>query len=491
MKKIYLTLSAIIVASCLSAQIRYVEKVFTDVDVTSDITYANNITVITGSPMAQDLKLDLYEPKGDTAKMRPLIIFCPTGSYLPRFINQQPVGDKTDSATVEFAKEFAKRGYVVANISYRQGWNAQSADQDVRTGTILNAVYRSIHDAKAAARFFSKTAAKDNNPYKIDSTKVAIGGNGTGGYVAVNTVSLDKFSELYIDKFINFNTMPNRPYVDTSLSGNIDGTNQRPLNLPNWSNHTADFDFAFMVGGALGDSSWIEAGEAPIVSIHGEQDPFAPYTTGIVFVPGTTVSVVEVSGGYDVMAKVDALGNNAVYKGKVGGNLSAILNGREGIDGLYTIKGALNGSGPWEWYDTTWIKANVTNGATIVTNGLKSNPNMSKQKAMPYIDSICKYVAPRMAVTMGYVTDYALSVSEVNISDASVYPNPLSANLTITAKSNIELVSILDLAGKTIKVDEGNNSLNQKVDFASLPSGNYILKIETEKGTSTLKIIKE
>ena len=77
------------------------------------------------------------------------------------------------------------------------------SDQDVRTGTILNAVYRSIHDAKTAARFMSKTAALEGNPYKIDSTKVAIGGNGTGGYVAINTVSLDKVSELYIDKFIN------------------------------------------------------------------------------------------------------------------------------------------------------------------------------------------------------------------------------------------------------------------------------------------------
>ncbi len=492
MKKIYLTLTITLFSISMFAQIRYVEKVFTDVTVNSNVIYGNNFTIITGAPMAVDLRMDVYEPAGDTATKRPLIIFCHTGSYIPRFANQLPTGDKTDSATVEFAKEFAKRGYVVANISYRQGWNALSADEKVRTSTILQAVYRSMHDAKTAARFFAKEAAFNNNPFKVDTNKIAIGGNGTGGYVAINTISLNKSSELLIDKFINFDSMPAQPYVREAVFGNIAGFGGLPfLNKDNWKNHNADFKFGFTIGGAVGDSSWIESGEAPVVSVHGLLDPFAPYGLGIVFVPGTSTSVVEVSGGGDIMKKVDRLGNNASYKGKVGGNLSRILNTRDGIDGLYTILGQINASGPWEWYDTNFIKTNISNGQAIVTNGLRSNPNMSKEKAMAFIDSICKYVAPRMAISMGFVSNYALSVKDVKLGDANAYPNPVNGSLNINANSDILKIEILDITGKVIKTINENKGLNSIVDFSALSNGTYLVNVTTKNGLSSLKIVKE
>ena len=42
---------------------------------------------------------------------------------------------------------------------------------------------------------------------------------------------------------------------------------------------------AVNMGGALGDSTWLDAGQAPIVSFHVPTDPFAPYECGIVNVP--------------------------------------------------------------------------------------------------------------------------------------------------------------------------------------------------------------
>lgn len=489
MKKIYLLALTLMFAVSASSQVRYIDKVFTDVTVTSDVTYGNNFTVITGSPMAVDLKMDIYQPTGDTETERPLIIFCHTGSYLPRYVNNLPTGDKTDSATVEFAKEFAKRGYVVANIAYRQGWNP-FGDQNTRTSTILQAVYRSIHDAKTAARYFAQDVANNGNTYKVDTTKIAIGGNGTGGYVAINTVSLTKSSELLIDKFINFDSMPPQPYVAEQVFGNIDGFGGLPnLNKDNWKGHTSDFDFAFTIGGALGDSSWIEAGETPVVCVHGEQDPFAPYNTGIVFVPGTTTSVVEVSGGADIMKKVDALGNNAAYKGKVGGNLSVVLNARDGIDGLYTIKGLLDASGPWEWYDTNFIKANIPNGATIVTNGLASNPNMSKAKAMPYIDTICQYIAPRMAISMGYADDYRLSTDELTVNQLKVYPNPAGSEIVIESESIAKFIKIYDINGKEL-ISVQSTERSNKINIEALKTGTYLIQVETAEGTFTQKVFK-
>ena len=67
--------------------------------------------------------------------------------------------------------QFAKKGYVVAAISYRTGWNPQG-DQDTRTGTILNAVYRAMQDTKNAVRFFRHNASVASNAYKIDTNKI-------------------------------------------------------------------------------------------------------------------------------------------------------------------------------------------------------------------------------------------------------------------------------------------------------------------------------
>ena len=54
------------------------------------------------------------------------------------------------------------------------------------------------------------------------------------------------------------------------------------------------------MGGAMGDSSWIEAGEVPMVSFHGVADPLTPYATAIVIVASTGDPIVEVSGSLDL-----------------------------------------------------------------------------------------------------------------------------------------------------------------------------------------------
>jgi len=58
---------------------------------------------------SQALLLDFYEPLGDKLEERPLVIIAHGGSFL--------TGDR--SQTVEFCVDFAKRGYVCANIEYR------------------------------------------------------------------------------------------------------------------------------------------------------------------------------------------------------------------------------------------------------------------------------------------------------------------------------------------------------------------------------------
>lgn len=68
-----------------------------------------------------------------------------------------------------------------------------------------------------------------------------------------------------------------------------------------------------------------------------------------------------------------------------------------------------------------------------------------------------------------------------------IYPNPVSNYLNIKSNSKVENVSVYDFNGRKTNVKlEGN-----KVDVSSLPSGNYLINIETKEGKTTEKFIKK
>ena len=71
------------------SQTRYVDEVFTSLDIDSNVLYASNISVLAGSPVPTGvsvipaLEMEIYRPAGDTVAERPLIIHMHTGTFLP------------------------------------------------------------------------------------------------------------------------------------------------------------------------------------------------------------------------------------------------------------------------------------------------------------------------------------------------------------------------------------------------------------------------
>ena len=232
---------------------RYLSETFSSVTVSTNVTYGNNISVLTGTPSSIPLVMDVYQPTGDVLTARPLIIVLHAGSFLPSVANGMAIGKRTDSAVVEMCMKFAKRGYVAVSADYRLGWNALSANQDVRTGTLLNAVYRGLQDAKNCVRFFKNDAAT-TNVYKIDVNRIAVGGFGAGAYLALAYGSLNKTAELNLSKFINQSATPPASYVNQLTAGNFDGTDVTVLNTPNYATQSSSINVAFSLGGAAGDS---------------------------------------------------------------------------------------------------------------------------------------------------------------------------------------------------------------------------------------------
>jgi len=72
----------------------------------------------------------------------------------------------------------------------------------------------------------------------------------------------------------------------------------------------------------------------------------------------------------------------------------------------------------------------------------------------------------------------------------SIFPNPVSTTLSITAKNevSIEGVKIYDLQGREILLKTKNF---HQIDVSNLPTGNYFLEIETDKGIIRKKLMKE
>ncbi len=529
-----LTIALLSLGLSVSAQDRYLDDVFSAVTVTSDVTYATNISILPmltgGVPGPATLNCDIYEPTGDSLTNRPVIILAHTGSFLPAVVNGQATGSKTDLSIVEQCTRWAKKGYVAVAMENRLGWNPTSTDQNVRTSTLLQAAYRGIQDAKAMVRYMRMTEAT-GNPYGIDESKIILGGQGTGAYISLGYATLSDESELYLPKFLDFSDPTNPiPYVYPPVFGNIDGTDstyapvydtdttsatygqiigQMPFNIPNNIGYSNDVNMVFNLGGALADISWLEAGDVPMVSFHCEKDPYAPIDTGDVIVPTTGDFVVEVMGSRTVQITQSMYNNNPYgawsYISDSYTTAANVNNG--GYDGLYVFKtpppsttpnafGEMEeeqGS-PWDWWDNVTYDAmfQAVHGAPAgygAANSLLGNPNMSAANGNLYLDTIQGYLNPRMYLTLGLGT--ALAINELIAKTTEIYPNPANNVLNIVSYTvGIENIYIYNTNGQLVLANEVN--ANQiRLNTSTLSKGVYIVDIKSKDTSIKRKLIIE
>lgn len=421
-----------------SAQLRYVNEMFNDAQltVTNNVVFGQNhhfFPPTTTYPVL-DVKMRVYQPNQmvDTRTDRPVIVYIHAGNFLPPVVNGGIGGSINDSAAVNLCMQWAKRGYVVIAPSYRLGWNPLAATELERRAQLLNAVYRAINDIKCAVRFMRKTVVESGNPYKIDPNDIVLYGQGSGAYVALAYVTMDKHSEISMPKF----QLPNgQSVVDTNIVGNLQGFNGL-LNVNNHVGYSSSVKMSINAGGALADTTWLEAGDAPMVSFQAVRDPFGPYRNGIVVVPTTMGNVVEVQGAGIFIDRANRLGNNAAFSNasmftdpvsnqarswyyqtipyiypppndqiNVGGGegLFPIVRPIRNVPPLYIFS---NETDPWTWWDSATLVQYVAavnaqtggtyNAASLHAQGMIGNPNMSRTHGLTFIDTIQRYIHPRI-----------------------------------------------------------------------------------------------
>jgi len=559
MKKIY---SRILVAVLMlfgvnSQAQRYLTEVFTDAEITvsTNQVYATNYTLLplvlgSGGPAAQPLTANIYYPSVsvDTETERPLIIYIPTGNFLPPVVNGSPNGSKLDSSAVNIAKQLARRGYVCAVIDYRLGWDPTSSLQVVRTGTILNAAYKGQQDSKAAVRFFRADNA-GANIYKIDPNRIALLGEGTGAYVAMAHAYLDKPGKIARlpglggTKFLR-TLSPDSSVVDTLKVGNFDGTNEIAIdpsglataglmgfkgNMANNPTFSSSVNLVISMGGAMGDSSWIDDGQIPMIGIQAVRDPNAPYGLGDVIVPTQPIILVIpwASGAEVNLTRINEFGNNSSFSNKIFNDPITVaveaLYGQSVIfDGEQILIGngkgllpfilpeaasrRLNHGSPWQFWSATQPSAlaevPTLPGLGITTHiaASESNPFMAqsdlvgRNTALVYIDTVQRFINPRIVC--------ALDLEECNLFQTigfatvasgtiSAYPNPSTDAVMLTTSAGIETVELFDITGKLVQSVSGLNTSSFQVNRNGLGKGIYLARVGTKDGLKTVKLIFE
>jgi hypothetical protein len=546
-----------------SAQTRYLNQVFDQVQVTPGVVYGVNATLLYqslfGEAIPEPLIMDIYRPVGDTETNRPLVLYFHTGNFGP-FKNPDPNspvqngfngscgGQRNDSAAVEICTRLAKMGYVAASCDYRLGWLPTATTQELRRYTLINAAYRGVQDARTAIRFFRRSVAEQSNIYGIDPNKIVLWGQGTGGYISLNTALLDEYAKIPLatnGKFV-WNPQattgnpcaPNSiiPMVIEQVNGNINGTSvgqspiTDPLNgcvvikidtlcYPNHVGYSSDFNLSVNMGGALADTGWVDPAatnpQPAMISFHVPNDPFAPYTSGTLSVPGQDppLQVVEVQGSYMVQGFMEAAGQQESlldapsYLDLANAQALAFANTPNSSTGenLKTPRAGLypfnmppdpnnpalpTTSAPWEWTSFPGLPPipGVTPGFTCNTN---------KAAATVYIDTIIRFYAPRACFALGLqgCVDQILSSKEPLAENIhlTALPNPTSDHLTLKAEEGnmILSVQVFDRMGRLIASIEGVN--NDVFDFrrGTLPAGNYVFKANFKEGFVTKIVVFE
>ncbi|MCB9230243.1 MAG: carboxylesterase family protein [Bacteroidia bacterium] len=391
---------------------RYYQEVFSNYTLQSDVTYGSNKNY---QGTTQSLEMDIYSPSNDSETNRPLIVMAHGGSFL--------FGDKTQADIKPMAETFSKRGYVCASIEYRLGMDGFPFPGP-DSSNAMEAVVRAVQDARAAIRFFYKSAA-NGNPYGIDTNRIYFMGSSAGAFIGIHLAYLEDISQL-------------PPGIDTTkagMGGGIEGHSGNP-------GYSSAIQGVVNYSGAIGDTSWMKAGDVPIISFHGTSDGTVPYGTAVIVLSGF-YPLMEVDGSHSIHIRAANLGmDNCLYTFKNGGHVPYVGNA------AYTDT-TLNLAVPW----------------------------------------LAKHVCGSGNFTCAYVP-VSVGVEDNPLSQMEVYPNPAgeSARLRLPEGVNEAEVSLLDFQGRILrKIHMTTPSV--VIPKGELSAGIYLIRVESEGKVATEKLI--
>ena len=154
--------------TAIAQPVRYQSVVFGKVEVKHDVEFR---LATNAKGVVEKLKLDVYQPAGDSERVRPAVLWLHGGGF-------RPGSDKTQSYIVRMSTEFAKRGYVSVAPDYRVS---------AEPGDPMQKLKDAVEDCRAGLAWMKTHAAE----LGVDPQRIAVGGGSAGGFIAVSLVAVE------------------------------------------------------------------------------------------------------------------------------------------------------------------------------------------------------------------------------------------------------------------------------------------------------------
>jgi hypothetical protein len=255
------------------------------------------------------------------------------------------------------------------------------------------------------------------------------------------------------------------------------------FDMPQWDHHFPDYDghTAPMTIGAE-----IAASRGMICTNSAGNEGSGTCTLGI---PADAEHIITVGA-------VNSAGQRASFS-----SVGPTYDGRIKPDVMAMGEGTYVASGYGSWWpyyngDGTSFSNPVLAGAVACLR--QAMPNASVQEICDALrasgnnannpDNLYGYGIPDFVMAMNLldnVSEHTLGVNEI----ASVYPNPSEGEVKVMLKEGVEMTqgTVIDVTGRVINSATNVSELESVIN--NLESGIYQVKIDTERGTQTVKVV--
>lgn len=440
----------------------------------------------------QDLYMDVYQPYGDTLSLRPAMVFAFGGGFVQ--------GSKDDWYVKEVCRHFTRAGYVSVAIDYRVGIKLS----EILALQHMRIFFRPMQEIRAAVQHLKADYSELGNNWRIDTNRIIIGGASSGAISALMVAHCDKPSEM--------SEMGNLSALD-ALGGFYSSSGF-------YQNYSWNSIGTVNIAGALINANWIEAGDKPIISAHGNADQVVPYAYGP-FGGGLLGGFFDLQGSYvvDSIARLkgvcsylytmegqdhpsEDMGMEYIYSVvyRIMLRMHALVNNRSFCcpltaditpgDTLFYAPGAPdatltaqvsndNGNAQLQWCSIPCAYSSTANSISITPDTALHYIMLVASEGQCQSGDLYFVIDSTQLVSSVHATAFPLAVE--------VYPQPASDYFLLKADLNTlqtreGTIEIFDLAGRKMLQQHFfllSDKLSIKVPIQNLHQGVYLLILQT------------